>query len=441
MVHVLELSNGLTVLADEVPYHRTVAFSLALPCGCRDETIDKLGLAGVVCEMVQRGAGPRDSRAVMGQLDLLGVDRSATVSSPHTNFCAAMPAESLATALAIYADIVRTPHMPSDQLEDALRGSLLELQSSTDDLAGRVFRELKLLHYGDPIGRDALGTFTGLASITLDDVRQFFEAKYQPRGAVLAIAGRFHWSELQPLIERLFGDWQPGSPVPTPTLAGISGYRHIEHPSQQTHIAFALPVIPYRHVRQMEMQAAVGILGSGVSSRLFTQVREERGLCYTISASYASALEIGTAMVYAGTTSARAQETLDVTWEQLLAIRDSITTDEVERLKVRLSSTVMLEQEATVSRAIAMISDWYHLGRVVPTAELLAEIDALTPEPVMELWQSHFPNTPTMVTLGPDPLTPPYPLNALPPSPSSTSQIADSMETAESHNRTEPSHH
>ncbi len=157
MTHVLKLTNGLTVLAEELPGLRTAAFAMSLPAGCRHEPKDRLGLASVTCEMVQRGAGPRDSREIMGELDLLGVDRNASISSPHTTFSAAMPAESFADALAIYADIVRSPHLPADQFEDAQRGSLLELQAAADDLAGRAIQTAKLMQYGDPIGRDPLG--------------------------------------------------------------------------------------------------------------------------------------------------------------------------------------------------------------------------------------------------------------------------------------------
>ena len=111
-------ANGLILIAEEIPFLRSSAVCIAIPAGCRHEPSSKLGLASVVCEMVQRGAGKRDSRELLSALDLLGVDRSASVSSSHTIFNAAMPRETLHNALEIYADTMRSPHLPQDQLDD-----------------------------------------------------------------------------------------------------------------------------------------------------------------------------------------------------------------------------------------------------------------------------------------------------------------------------------
>ncbi len=158
----------------------------------------------------------------------------------------------------------------------------------------------------------------------------------------------------------------------------------------------------------MLMHAAVGILGSGVSSRLFTRVREERGLCYSISAGYYSSKQAGSVTIYAGTTTARAQETLDVTWRELEELTRGIGDDEVERLKVRLASTLVLELESSASRASSMVSDFYHWGRVISTDELLAEIDRLDGQAIAALWREQFSSAACLSTVGPEPLVPPW---------------------------------
>jgi predicted Zn-dependent peptidase len=410
VTHIHHFANGLVLIAEEIQFLRSVAVNLAIPAGCRYEPADRLGLAGITCEMVQRGAGKRDSRQLLSALDLLGVERSSSVTASNTIFNFAMPAESLLEAVSIYADIVRRPHLPKDQLDDAKRGALLELQASEDDLAGRVLRQMRASFYGDLVGRDPLGSVEGISSTSAKNVAAFVQNWYQPAGGMIAVAGKFDWPELLDTMQQLFNDWQPKTIIEEPAFSSPGGHIHLEHPSQQTHICVAFPAVAYHDASQLFVQGAVGVLGSGVSSRLFTKVREARGLCYTISASYGSSLKQGVVSLYAGTTSPRAQETLDVAWQEVMNLGNGIELAEVERLKVRLASLLVLEQESSSSRASAMISDWYHLGRVMTAEEIQAEIDSLTAETILEHWRKHAPANPLLITLGPEPLRAPWEL-------------------------------
>jgi predicted Zn-dependent peptidase len=173
-------------------------------------------------------------------------------------------------------------------------------------------------------------------------------------------------------------------------------------------MAIVFPSVPCRDSRHILAQAAVGILGSGVSSRLFTRVREELGLCYSISSSYSSSRTLGAVAVCSGSTAARAQETLDVAWRETIGLANGISNAEVERLKVRLASLLVFEQESSSARASGMVWDWYHLERVVTAEELQEEIDGLTAEKIVEYWIEFGPKSPSAVTLGPEPLRLPW---------------------------------
>lgn len=408
VVHVRTLDNGLVILAQPMPWLRTAAFSLAVPAGVQMEPVDRGGLAGLMCEMIQRGAGPYSSRDIVELQDNLGLDHSAGVSSTLASYGATMPAEALSDALSLYAEIIRRPHLPIDQLEDALQVSMQELRAVEDEPTQQVMIRLKQLEYGDLSGRPACGTQTGIESIEIDDVRQFFKHWYRPRGAILAIAGRFDWDLVHEQCLSLFGDWK-GDDCAAPKLdSGCPGYEHILQDSSQTHIGFAFDAAPFRDKDFYQLRAGVGILSDGMSSRLFDRVREQRGLCYTVSASTHSLLDRGAVFGYAGTTPERAQETLDVTLREMQALPSGIEIPELERWKVRVQSSLIMEQESCASAVASMLSDWYHRGRVVTAREIETIIESLTVDQVVDYWRNHPPKSFRIVTLGPHPLQIPF---------------------------------
>ncbi len=407
LVRVVTLANGLTVLAQPMPWLRTAAFALAVRGGVECEPDDRGGLAGLMCEMVQRGAGPYSSRDVVALQDNLGLDHSAGVSAALASFGAAMPGESLADALTLYAEIVRRPHLPGDQLDDARMGAMHEVRAIRDEPTQQVILRLKRMQYGDRDGRPTCGDEPGLTAIKMSDLHEFYAKRYRPGGAILGIAGNFELDEIIALVEKLFGDWKGELlPIP-PDPAGHPGYEHIQQDSSQTHIALSFNAIPLGDPDYYLMRAGVGILSDGMSSRLFDRVREQRGLCYTVSLSAHSLQDRGSVMGYAGTTPERAQETLDVTLREIEALQDGIEPAELERLKVRVQSSVIMEQESSWSRVSSLISDWYHRGRVVTMRELEERIEALRVEDIVAYWTAHPPGGYRIVTLGQQPLTVP----------------------------------
>lgn len=397
----------MTLLVERMPWLRTAAFSLCLPGGVDAEPSDREGLSGLVCEMVQRGAGSYSSRDLVAVQDNLGIDRSSGVSTASVSFGAAMPAESLPEALWLYADIVRRPHLPQDQLEDARMMSMQELRALEDEPTHRVMLRLRQMHYGQRLGRSTVGTEVGIQSITASDVRTFFESHYHAGGAILAVAGNVDPAAVKQWAESSFGDWAAEENDPPSAPDGHAGYEHLEFPSNQTHIGFAFNSIPYGHPEYFKMRAAIGILSDGMSSRLFDRVREQRGLCYTVTASCHSLKHCAGVFGYAGTTPERAQETLDVTLREIEHCCDDLDEGELERWQVRIQSLLIMEQESSASRASSLASDYYQVGRIITTAELEHAIESLTLEDVRAYWRLHPPRDYRIVTLGPAPLVPP----------------------------------
>ena len=398
------LPNGMVVLGESMPWLESVAFSILLPAGTHLEPANRMGLAGMTLEMCQRGSGPWSSRDVVEQLDFLGVERSSSVTTFHTSLSMAAMASVLEPTLEIAATIIREPHFPEDELEEARQSALLELASIEDDPAQKCFKELKRLRFGDVYGRSSLGSETGLVETTLDDCKRFHLGHYHPDGTIISLAGNFEWDAFLKLVERLFGDWT-GSPKQNHSkVISIPGNSHLKHDSQQTHIAIAYDAVSYNHPEYYQSRGLVGILSDGMSSRLFSEVREKRGLVYSVSASSHSLDDCGSVLCYAGTTAPRAQETLDVTVHTIIELEKGIERDELKRLKSRVRTSLVMEQESSSSRSSQMAYDWAYLGRVPSRKELLSTIDALTCESLIEHYCKFRPKCWSLVTIGPEPL-------------------------------------
>jgi predicted Zn-dependent peptidase len=398
------LPNGLVLIAEPMEWLESAAFSLLLPSGCVHDPPDRLGLAQFTCEMIQRGSGRRDSRQFVEDLEALGVDFSASPLVAHTSFGASMLSENLHEALGIAADLVRRPHFPEEQIDDARQVCFQELRSVEDDLAQRLFTDLRRRQYGDPWGRSTEGTWESVEAITHDDVRRFWERNYIPQGTILSVAGKLDWDSLRERVEELFGDWPAGGDrllVETPATGGV---HHIPHESNQVHIGVAYPSVPYGHADYYQAWGAMSVLGSGMSSRLFVEIRENRGLCYTVSASYNSLRDRASIRCYVGTRAERAQESLDVLLSELNRFAQGVLPDELARLKARIKTGLILQQESSRARSSSNAGDWYSLGRVPSLDEVAAIVDALSVDTINSYLAKNPPGDFTIVILGPQAL-------------------------------------
>jgi len=403
-IHTHQFQSGLALVAEEMPWLESAAFALLVPAGCAYEPADELGLAALTCEMAQRGAGERDSRRFLEDLENLGADTSASVSIAHTSLGGAMPAESLPQVLSLYADLVQRPHLPADQLEDARLSCLQEVRAVEDDLAQKTMQQLRRAHYAEPWGRSSQGTEATVKSLTNDDVRRHFQTRYSPRDAIISVAGKIKWDELKANVERLFGGWKAGAAMAVNETPPPRQYRHFAADSSQTHIGIAHDSVPYSNPDYFQIRGAIGVLSDGMSSRLFTEVREKRGLVYTVYAMCHSLRDRGAILSYAGTTAERAQETLDVMLAELKGLYDGITAEEIDRLKGRIKRSLIIQQESSPSRAGSIALDWYYLKRVRPMAELRSIIDGLTADTINGYLAANRPRQFTIVTVGRDAL-------------------------------------
>ncbi|GAB4155097.1 MAG: pitrilysin family protein [Planctomycetaceae bacterium] len=410
-IESFSLDNSLTVVIEPMVDVQSASFSLLVPAGSIYDPVGKNGSASVLTELITRGAGQMNSKELSAAFDNLGVQRNESVGNSFITFSGATVAENLADALRLYAKVILDPHLPADQFEAARAGVAQTLRSMEDEPRQKVIQELRRHCYDLPWGRPSDGTLEELPAISLESVREHYQTTFRPNGAILGIAGKIDVAQIRQVIAEIFGDWKPKPDPHYETGPRGEKRHHIPHDSSQTHIGIGYEAVPYRDPDYYAAWAAVSVLSGGMSSRLFTEVREKRGLCYAISASMNSLRDEARVLCYAGSISQRAQETLEVTLRELKRLSEGVEEEELNRCKARAKSSLIMQQESTIARSSAIARDWYHLGRVNTLDEVSEKIDSLSVEAVNNYVASHPANDFTILTIGPDALEVPHDLS------------------------------
>ncbi len=398
-------ANGLVLVAETMPSVQSAAFTFLLPAGAAHEPADLGGMASMLSEWITRGAGELESRELLTALDNLGVSHGEGAQTLYSSVSAATLGRNLIPALEIYADVLRRPHLDDEEIEPIRALALQTLQGLEDDPGSKVIYELRRRHFPDPWGRAAPGTPEGVKKATPDDLRAFHQAFYRPNGAILAVAGAIDFDRLKDAVGRLFDDWEPKPEPPIQVKPGGPSRDHLLKETQQTQIALAYPTVTVDSPDYYQARAMIGILGGYSSARLFTEVREKRGLCYTVYSTYESQKDRAAVVCYAGTSTDRAQETLDVTLAEIdRMIEGGVEAEELDTMRAGLKSSLIMQQESSMSRTGSLASDWFYLGRVRPIDEIAGALDALTPESVSAFARKNTTEGMTVLTLGPTPL-------------------------------------
>lgn len=397
-------ANGLVLLAERMDHVRSAAFNFLVPAGCAFDPAGQGGAASVLAGLITRGAGARGSRELSLALDNLGVDSDESVGAVNMRFWGSTLARNVPAALDIYADILLRPHLPEEELEPVVALAIQDIQSLEDAPQSKVMVELRKRYYPPPMNKDRRGTEAELESLSIDAVRAVHATGFRPNGTILSVAGNIEWEPLKEQVGRLFGNWKQGATTDATPQPHKPQSAHIPKETSQTQIALAYPSVTITDPDFYHARAAVSVLSGGMSSRLFTEVREKRGLCYSVYATHESLKTQGTVLAYAGTRAERAQETLDVTLNELRRLKDGISDDELDRVRAGLKSALIMQEESTSARAGAIATDWYYLSRVRSFDEIQAIIDGLTPAKILSHLERYPVRNVTLVTVGPKPL-------------------------------------
>jgi predicted Zn-dependent peptidase len=376
-----------------------VAFQLLVPAGAVGDPEGLEGASTLLEGWLWKGAGELDARGLAQALDALGVRRTSGAGLEYTAFAASFLPEVLEEVFRLYALLLTRPRLPEEGFEAVRSVALQSLLSQEDQPARRLFSELRRRVFLSPHGRDPLGREEDLKRATPKALREDFGRRYTPRGAILAVAGGVSWERLLGALEPL-ALWEgEEAPYPPPLLASPERFA-LRRPTAQVQIGLAYPDVGPEDPGFYAARLALEVLSGGMSSRLFTEVREKRGLVYAVSAFPAGVKGQGLLMAYAGTTKDRAKETLAVMLQEMERLAEGVTEEELARAKVGLRTALVMGDESIRTRASSMARDLYMLGRVRPLAEIEARVEGTTLEEVNAFLRAHPYRDPWVGLLG-----------------------------------------
>ncbi|MFW6062303.1 MAG: M16 family metallopeptidase [Planctomycetota bacterium] len=401
---VRELPNGMALLGQHMDDVRSVAMTLALPAGAAYDPIGAEGAAAIASEWCVKGAGNRDTRQINEALDALGCQHNEHVRSQHLTLTAAVLDRNLPDLLPIYADIVRRPRLADETFEVCRDLTLQDLAGLEDEPARKCGLMLRERFYPWPLGRCIYGQSESLQAMTPEQAREHVRRTFGPRGAVLSVAGHIDEQQICELAEQAFGDWQGTQSAEVETRPAEGGTIHIHKPSAQTHLSLAFPAPTLRDGAYYPARVAETVLSGGMSSRLFTEVREKRGLAYHVSCRYHSLRSCAGMFTYAGTKPELAQETFDVTVGEIRRLAEGVDADELERAKTQLKSALVLQGQSTMSRSVSLTADWYHLGRLRSLQEIHDAVEAVQADEVTDYLRDWPERDCTVLVIGPEPV-------------------------------------
>jgi predicted Zn-dependent peptidase len=379
-IRVRMLECGMPLLVEEMSGVRTAALSWLVPAGNASDPEGESGdgWSSLLAELAQRGAGGRDSRAFSDALDRAGVQRAVTPAAIHIVVSGTTIGSRLHEALPLFADLVVRPHLPAESLDAVRSLAIQSLESLQDDPQHRVSLRLRERHLPPPFNRSGYGNRVAYERAEIEALRADWMARVRPVGSILAVAGAVDADEIARSLDALLKGWHGTASDVQTSGAPIGGSIHEHDESNQTHIAVGLHAPSEREPESLLCRLATNILGGETSSRLFSEVREKRSLCYSVNAGYAGGRDRGMVALYAGSTPERAQETLDTMMTELGRFEHGVDEGEFRRAVVGMKSRLVMQGESTGARAAALGSDWYRLGRCRSLRELSAEVEAVT---------------------------------------------------------------
>lgn len=397
-----KLSNGITLLGEELESVSSAAISILLPFGSASDPLGLEGSATVLAELMHKGAGNWDSKQLSEQFEAIGAHRSHAAGIEVTLYSCSLLAENLLQAIGLFGIMLRRPHLPGEELESVRQLALQELKSLEDEPSSKVMVELARQFYTFPYGRCQLGTVEGLTALNITALRHYYDEHFIPEHLVFGVAGKFDWKEVVNTVEQAFGSWSgTKNLLPAAGSRNLSSSHHIDRDTNQIQIALAYPSASLDSSDYYVAKVGVGVLSGGMAGRLFVEVREKRGLVYRVSASHSAAKGRAAVFCYAGTTPENAEETLQVVMRELRNLGNGITEDELQRSKADIKSRVIIQSELSSVRATAIVNDWWNLGRIRSVEEIKSGIDAVTAAGIKQHLEE-FPVHPvTLAVLGP----------------------------------------
>lgn len=402
-VELTRFPSGLVVVTDDMPHLETASLGVWVSCGSRYERPDEHGISHFLEHMAFKGTERRSARQIAEQIEAVGGDLNAATGVEVTAYYARMLKMDVPLALDVLADILSHPRFDPDEIEREKNVIIQEIGALEDTPDDLVFDFLQATAFvNQPVGRSILGTPETVRSVDTRKLRAYLARNYRAPSTVVAAAGAVEHAAIVDEVERLFTQFV-GPASARPESATFKGGVHIERRDlEQVHIALALEGLPQRDPALYSLQVFTNVLGGGMSSRLFQEVREERGLCYSIYTFHSPYADTGMFGLYAGTDAADAAELMRVIVGEMEATAAGLTEAEVARAKAQMKTGLLMALESSGARAEQLARHMIIHGRVVPVAEIIALVDGVTVDSARAAGQALMSRSrPAVAALGP----------------------------------------
>jgi predicted Zn-dependent peptidase len=397
--------SGIRVVTERMPEVRSVTLGCYVAVGGRDEADELSGASHFLEHLLFKGTEDRAARTIAAEVDARGGEMNAFTAREHTAFYLRLPATETAFGLDLLGDVIGHPAFRPDEVESERQVILEELLLSEDEPDERSHSLcMEGLFPRHPLGREVLGTDETIGAMDRDEIASFHSAQYRPANLVVVAAGDLDHDTVVSGVDRAFpsagGDGaRPGRDAP---VGDTADHLELSRPTEQAHLTFGWRAFDLHDPDRYALAVVNQVLGGGMSSRLFHEIRERRGLAYSVYSYSALYSDAGAVMVYAGTTPGRAGEVRSLVEHEVASlVADGPTDAELRVAQGYLEGSMLLGLEDSGSRMARLGSSVIARGVVTPIDEHVARIRAVTRDDITRVIQRVFAHAPTTAVVGP----------------------------------------
>ena len=390
-VRTTTLDNGMIVLTDDMPHLESASLGIWVKAGSRSETKAEHGISHMLEHMAFKGTQTRNAREIAEAIENVGGDLNAATSVEHTGYFARVLKEDVAMAADILSDILQNSMLDQGELDREQQVIVQEIGAARDNPDDHVFDLFQSAAYPDqPIGRTILGTVDSVKSFGPDTIRAYMDRNYVGDQMVLCAAGNVDHDALVDIANDRFHDLRPsGAPAPQ-KAAYRGGEERLLSDHEQAHIVLGFEGRAYNSDGFYAAQILASILGGGMSSRLFQEVREKRGLCYSVYAFHWAFADSGIFGVAASTGEEEVADLMPVVVDELRRATETISDEEVIRVRNQIRAGLLMSLESPSSRAGQLARQQILWGRTIPLQETVERINRITADRVKQVAKQLF---------------------------------------------------
>lgn len=400
---VTTLANGLRIATHAMPGLETVSLGVFVAAGARHEDPAQHGISHFLEHMAFKGTTSRTARQIAEEIESVGGDLNAATSLEQTAYYARVLKGDEGLALELLADILHNAEFAEEELErerEVIMQEIAATRDSPEDIAYDLMQEAA--YPGQPIGRPILGTPASVGQFTQADLKGYLKARYTPDRMIISAAGAVHHDSLACHVEALFGALSADGMAGEDVARYTGGARVTDERFEQAHVVLGFEAPSYKSADFYAAQVLSGLVGGGMSSRLFQEVRERRGLCYAIYSSAWALKDTGVLAIHAATGAETMGKLMDVVAGELKAVAsDGPTDSEMQRAKAQLKAGLLMGLESSSARAEQMARHLQGYGRVLGTQEMIERVDAVTRRQVWDLAGRIVGGRPSLAIVGP----------------------------------------